>query len=175
MQADNDTKAINLRPSPRQYLPRYLLGLLTIPLFGLGIYLIYRARRKQQHTRYRITDRSITSADFRYHHTIDLKNIREVTVRSSIAQKLLGIGSVVLRTDEREMVLEGMRDYLTLKDTIEKAVTALRNRPKGMDDREVREPELEPGTMERMNYLTGLWQQGLLSDGDFREERKNFE
>jgi hypothetical protein len=29
--------------------------------------------------------------------------------------------------------------------------------------------------MERMDYLTGLWQQGLVSDDDFEKEKKHFE
>lgn len=174
MQTGSGTKAIHLTPSWKQYLPGYVAGLLTIPLLGVGFYLLYRTRRRQQCSRYRITDDRISSEDVKYHQTVDLENIEEVKLRRSLFQKWLGIADVVLKTSRSDMILKGMEDYERLQSTITKAAAALR-KSREDDRREVREPEYDPGSMERMDYLTGLWQQGLLSDSDFKKQRKNYE
>ena len=37
-----------------------------------------------------------------------------------------------------------------------------------------REVKSDPGTIDRVDYLMGLWQQGLISNEDYQEERKKF-
>lgn len=175
MDRKRDTKAIHLSPTWKRFAHRYLLGLLTVPLLGLGLWLIWRTWKEQKEYRYRITDRQISAIDSRYHQTLDLYNIDEVHLRQTAFQRWLGTGDLVLRTNSTEMVMVGMEDPASLQATIREAVGALRDAMSQKQPRERPEPKFEPGAMDRMEYLTGLWQQGLLSEGDFDKERRHFE
>lgn len=175
MERSRDTKAIHLSPVWKRYAHRYLLGLLTLPLLGLGAWLIWRTWKEQKERRYRITDRQISAIDARYHQTLDLYNIDEVRLRQTTFQRWLGTGDLVLQTNSTEMVMVGMENPASLQATMQEAAAALREGMKQEQKRERPEPAYDPGSMDRMEYLTGLWQQGLLTDRDFKDERRHFE
>jgi len=48
----------------------------------------------------------------------------------------------------------------------------LNNNKKPKKKEPIKNPSIQTG---KMDYLTGLWQQGLLSDEDYHNERKHFE
>ena len=73
------------------------------------------------------------------------------------------------------MVLRGIENPFNLKGMLDKAISAEKKRQQEKKRTEPREPDHDPGTMERMDYLTGLWQQGLVSDEDYEKEREHFE
>ncbi len=64
-----------------------------------------------------------------------------------------------------------------LSDMISAAIRAERKRIEELNRVEVspQEEPPSPGTLDKLDYLTGLWQQGLLSDEDFKKEKKHFE
>ncbi|MDZ7771855.1 MAG: PH domain-containing protein [Balneolaceae bacterium] len=175
MDRSPESKSINLSPVWQRFAHRYLLGVLLLPLLGLGAWLIWKTWKEQKARRYRITDRQISSIDVRYHQTLDLSNIEEVRLRQTGFQRWLGTGDLVLETGSSEMVMVGMENPASLKAAIEEAAATLREAMRQQEERKSPEPDREPGSMDRMDYLTGLWQQGLISDRDFNEERRHFE
>lgn len=175
MNHSENTKSIELTASWKNYFIPYLLALVTIPLFGIGLIALYFIYRKQHGIRYQVTDRQISSIDQKYLRNIDLVNITSVKIHQSWLQKKLGVGTLLLKTSASEMKLRGMENPGQLKQILETAIATEQQRTKDQQKQQSREPKFEPGNMEKMNYLTGLWQQGLISNKDFDEERKNFE
>ena len=163
-----------LRPSWKQFAIGYILSILTIPI-GVGIIGLYFVRKRHKRLTYKVTEDRISSIGQKYRQNMDLVNIESIKVRKSWFQKKLGIGDLILHTAGTHMELVGMENPDELKRMIEKAVRFRQEKLKTSKQEQQREPDTQPGSMEKMNYLTGLWQQGLLSEEDFDNEKKHFE
>ena len=170
-----DEKSYTLTPSWKHFFKGYLFSILTIPLAGIGLIALYFVRKKHKSRKYVITDTRISAIDAKYHRNIDLVNIENVEVRQSWLQKKFGIGNLLLKTSASELTIAGIENPGQLKEILEKAIYAEVQRQKEREKTKPREPEYSPGSMDRMEYLTGLWQQGLISDEDYEKERKHFE
>lgn len=170
-----EPKTISLRPSWKNHILFYAVSILLIPVFGIGLAVLYWARKKHHTYSYTFSDTQITSRDHKYERNIDLVNIDRVEVEQSWLQQKMGVGDIILYTSASSMTLRGMEHPLQLQDMLEKAIYAQKKRQKEKKKTKPREPNYRPGTMDKMDYLTGLWQQGLVSDEDFEEEKKHFE
>lgn len=169
------SKTISLQPSWKNHIVGYVISILLIPIFGIGLAALYWVRKKQKTHSYTFTDTQITSRDDKYERNIDLVNIDRVEVEQRWIQQKMGVGDITLYTSASSMTLLGMENPLHLRELLEKAIYAQKKRQKEQEKTKPQEPEYSPGTMDKMDYLTGLWQQGLVSDDDFEEERKKFE
>jgi hypothetical protein len=69
----------------------------------------------------------------------------------------------------------GLENPAELSGMILKAAKAERKRLEQQKIQQNKQPEFSPGSIERLNYLTGLWQQGLITDEEFEKERKHFD
>ncbi|MDZ7692755.1 MAG: PH domain-containing protein [Balneolaceae bacterium] len=172
MASQSQSKQVTLSPSWKQHFIGYVLSVLTIPIFGLGLIAFYFVRKKHKGTSYKVTDTQISSTDTKYQRNIDLVNIEDVQIQQSWLQEKLGIGTLVLSTSAASMDVVGMEEPEKLKNIIEQAIATQKEQQKKQDVRRHREPKYQPGTMEKMDYLTGLWQQGLISDDDFENEKR---
>ncbi|WP_020401935.1 hypothetical protein [Gracilimonas tropica] len=163
-------KSITLTPSWKAFFWQYVLGILLTPVL-LGLYILWRTRSTHKSIRYKITNRRITVIDGHISQNIDLADIRQA-VPGALQ---FGVGSVTLKTAAREVVLVGLENPSQIAGSIEKAVQAELERLEAEKQAKPRETKYDPGTMDRLDYLTGLWQQGLISDEDFDAERQNLE
>lgn len=175
MASDNNQKSIRIDPSWKYHFWGYVLSVLTIPLFGIGLIALYFVHKRHKSRHYIFTNTQITRIGLKYQRNIDLVNIENVSVKQNWTMQKLGIGSLAVETSASEMEIEGVEDPHQLKEILEKAIHAEILRQKEKKKTTLREPEYEPGAMEKMNYLTGLWQQGLISEEDYEKERKHFE
>lgn len=175
MANNTEEKSYTLTPSWKHYITGYLLSILAIPLAGIGLIGLYFVRKKHRSKKNIITDTQISSADTKYHRNIDLINIEKVEVVQGWWQQKLGIGNLVLHTSASEMVISGIENPWNLKNILQKAIYAEVQRQKEKEKTKPKEPEYSPGSMDKMEYLTGLWQQGLISNEDYEKERKHFE
>ncbi len=171
----NKDRHIKLTPDWRAYFWYYLAGILLIPLFGAGLIILWLTHKKRTSHRYEIHDDLI-----RWHKQgspvkIDLLDINDISVNQSFTDKKFGIGTVTLAATVSQIKLFGMKNPHELAGMIREAVHAEEKRQRDLSRQKPREPEYDPGTLEKMNYLTGLWQQGLISDEDYEKERKHFE
>ncbi|WP_421774319.1 hypothetical protein [Gracilimonas sp.] len=166
----NNQKSITLTPSWKAFFWPYFFGVILFPVL-VGIYLIWRTRKNHKSISYTITDRKITVVDGHISQNIDL-----VDIRQAVAGDIwFGVGSVILKTSSREIELIGLRNPETISQSIEKAVEAELKRLEAEKEAKPREPEYEPGSMDQLEYLTGLWQQGLMSDEDFKAEKEKLQ
>src|SRR6056297_820725 len=175
MSNNTEVKSYTLTPSWKHYLTGYLLSILTIPLAGIGLIGLYFVRKKHKSREYIITDTQISSADSKYQRNVDLVNIEDVEIEQGWWQQKLGIGNLVLKTSASEIKISGIENPGNLKGILQKAIYAEVQRQKEKEKNKPKEPKYSPGSMDKMEYLTGLWQQGLISDEDYEKERKHFE
>jgi hypothetical protein len=168
-------KQIILTPSHKALFWWYVLGLLLIPVFGMGIYLIYRFYSIQKSIEYRITDRQITIRDSKTSENIDLAAITDTGVSLNRTGKWFGIGDVVIKTRARTATIAAQENPERLASLIIRAAEAERKRLSAKPVKPDMEKAPKPGTLDKLDYLTGLWQQGLLSDEDYQKEKKHFE
>lgn len=169
-----EKKKFILSPSWKFFLLAYLLSIITMPLI-IGIIGFYFLRKRHKSLRYAITDTSIRARDSKYEQNIDLIDIQDIKIDRNWFRKKLGLGSLIITTTKTKMILAGIERPDTIKELIGQAVQSLKNQAKDMVTKPKAEPNYVAGKMERINYLTGLWQQGLISDEDFENERKQFE
>lgn len=127
--------------------------------------------RKHRSISYIVSDRVITIVEGGFSQNIDIANIRKVETGAV----RFGVGSIILKTNSREAELIGLENPDQLRKLIEITIEAELQRIEGERQTKPAEPKFTPGTMDRIDYLTGLWQQGLISEEDYENERKNFE
>lgn len=175
MAKTSEVKSYTLTPSWKHYFTGYLLSIITIPLAGIGLIGLYFVRKKHKSRKYIVTDTQISSVDSKYQRNVDLVNIENIELEESWLQQKLGIGNLSLHTSAAELHISGISNPRELKNLLEKAISAEVHRHKEEEKNKPREPEYSPGSMDKMDYLTGLWQQGLISDEDYEKERKHFE
>lgn len=170
-QADTFT----LQPSWKQFFISYMLSVLAIPLLGIGLVYLYFVRKKHKKIYYEISDTQISRVDAKYSHNVDLVDIESIDIKRSWLQQKLGIGDLMLHTSASKMILAGLEEPGQLKNILEQAIQSEIKRKKTHQKIKAKQPEYQPGNMDKMNYLTGLWQQGLISNEEYESERKHFE
>ena len=175
MADQTQSKTISLSPSWKNHILGYAISILLIPVLGIGLLGLYWVRKQQKKHAYQFSDTQITSRDEKYQRNIDLVNIDQVELQQSWLQQKMGVGNIVLQTSATSMTLLGMDNPQNIKSVLEKAIYAEKERQKEKTKAAPKEPDHRPGSMDKMDYLTGLWQQGLVSDEDYEEERKHFE
>jgi len=162
-----------LKPHWAFYFWSYLTGILLTPLL-IGILIILYTRRKQLSHHYILADTSITAKDGDYSQKFDLINLRDASVHQTWIQEKFDVGLVKLKKEGAEMALSGIKHPYKMKDIILTVSTNLKQQRDQKPD-PPRKPEPKKMSSDRIDYLTGLWQQGLLSDSDYEKERRHFE
>ncbi|MCH2449046.1 MAG: photosystem II reaction center X protein [Gracilimonas sp.] len=163
-------RSITLTPSWKAFFWSYFFGVALIPAL-IGIILLWKTSKRRREKSYKITDRKITVVDGNYSRNIDLADIRQ----AEAGDLRFGVGSVTIKTQGREIELIGLENPERIATSIEKAVQAELRRLEAQKQAKPRKTKYDPGSMDRLDYLTGLWQQGLVSNEDFEKERKKFE
>jgi hypothetical protein len=170
-----NNKSISLHPDWRGWFFSYLIGVITIPLLGLGLWILWRTHRNRTSFLYTIYDTKITVADRHYSQTFDLANIEDVFVTQRLIDKILGVGTVYLTTNASDMILFGVTNPVPFTNTLKTAIALEKKRTQETDKLETKAPKYAPGSLDKLDYLAGLWQQGLISDEDYKKEKKHFE
>ncbi|MEX2657128.1 MAG: PH domain-containing protein [Balneolales bacterium] len=170
-----NNKSYELRPDWRIYLIPYVIGALLIPVLGAGILVIRHFRRKWKNIRYLITDSDIRLRDGAIQTKIPLLNITSCDTAIHPIQKKFGLGDILVYHDHGISVLRGIADPDPIAGIIEQAAESERKRSAMRQDAVETAPPHPSGTLDKKNELVGLWQQGLLSEDDYRNEIKKFE
>lgn len=169
-------QSIELTPSWKRWFWGYFFGTLLIPLFGIGFFVLWKVHTKKKSIVYEVTNRQIKSVDEKLSQSIDLANVTTIDVEQNWLDQKLGIGDLLLSTESRTLRILGQAEPNELSDMIAHAVQAERQRVK--EQNKVKPKPVDhptPGSLDRIDYLTGLWQQGLITNEEFEEERKHFE
>lgn len=170
-----NSKRITLKPERRFFIWWYVTGILLLPLLGSGLLLIWIAFRKRFSTTFIISDREITVHSGKSSKKAPIAEINRSEVRQRWTDRRMGTGTLLLYTDTDSLELPGIENPDTVSSLILKAAKAERDRLTQTPKPKETPPSHPPGTLDKLDYLTGLWQQGLLSDEDYQKERKHFE
>lgn len=165
---------IRLEPKKSYRFWWYVGGVLLSPLL-IGFYILYKKISELSGTYYKITDRSITAVHPNYTEMVDIENINEVDVHQRWIDKKFGIGTLRLKTNTREVELIGLENPGNLAKMILKAAEMERQRIHEQEKKKTQETKFSPGSMDKLDYLTGLWQQGLITNDEYNQEKRHFE
>lgn len=181
-------KSIVLRPDPIFFRLWWLLGLvitlititffalflvfwvfLLIPVYGMVFILWHQKWKKNSYT---ITDHHILLRDHRGIVSLPLTELERVELQATKIPFSSDVGHLVITWHRQSYRLLGLRNAASLQAMIQKTMVYLQNQAK------LNHPTVDlthipkPGTLEHLNDLVGLWQQGLLSDEAFEQEKK---
>lgn len=171
----SDDKFIHLQPEWKAFFWILFSGVLLTPVFGVGLLLIWAIHKKRSDQVYEIHNRFIRAIYRDKTRKIDLRDIIKVAVEQRWIDRKLDVGTVELSTNSRSISLLGMDDPHHLAGMIRHAAKAEKKRFETQQKTEAITTDHDPGSLHKMDYLTGLWQQGLISDKEFKKERKHFE
>lgn len=169
-----NSKKIHLQPSKTFYFWWFFLGILLIPFLGLGLILIYAKNKELNSTIYEITDHEIKITTPAYSEKTDLLSITDAFVNQRWIDERFSIGTIQLHTQSKTAELRGIRNPKQIADIILQAAEAERQRVRSKKTaKPVQKEPKAAGAIDRLEYLTGLWQQGLITNEEFKAERKN--
>jgi hypothetical protein len=171
----NKPESVTLQPSWKYFFFSYIFSIIAIPIAGLGLIALHFVHRKHQAYRYIITNFRITAIDQKYEHNVDLVDINRIELHQSWFHRMLGIGTLLLYTSASKMEILGIHQPEKYKRILERAIQSQIVQQKERPEPPVQDTNYRPGTRAKINYLTGLWQQGLLSNSDYERERKYLE
>lgn len=173
--SSSDHSFYDLRPDWRIFFVPFVVGVLLIPLVGIGILIIRHYRKKWKNIRYRITNSAVTLIDDRNMNTIPLSTVEACdTIYSGLSARF-GLGTIRIRHENGISELSGIPNPDPIATLIEHAAASERDRMKIREEVEKTTPEHPSGTLDKKNELVGLWQQGLLSEEDYHREIAKFE
>jgi hypothetical protein len=168
-------KSFNIYPEKTYHFWWFIAGILLIPLLGAGIYIIYRKYRELSSITYKVTDHQISEINQNIAATIDLADIHDISVEKRWIDKNFDIGTLNIKTGTHSLQMLGIKNPEKLSSLIMAAAEAERRRLAEINKLNKAKPIVPPENLDKLDYLTGLWQQGLISDDDFKKERKHFE
>ena len=167
-------KIITLTPSWKNYFWGYAFGFLLLPVL-VGIIILWLTIKKRKSLRFEISDHSIAVLQDSDKRELSLVDILSTSVEQSKFQAVFNIGDIHLQTNVSTLILTGIEEPEGLLEKIDTAIAYQKEQLRASKKIQARKPTHDPGTLEKLDYLTGLWQQGLISDEDYDSERKKFE
>lgn len=110
----------------------YLLSLILLPLFGLGLILFLVKYLELRYTRFRLTDQRLvitTGVLSRTTKNLELYRVKDLRLNRSFWQRMVSIGTVALVTSDvsmRNFNLDGIPDPEPLFEEMRRMVEAIR-------------------------------------------------
>lgn len=166
----SEERSVTLSPSWKNRFWYYFFGILLLPV-GLGLFILIYVWKQQSQTEYILRDRSITYRVPGDEVTLELADIRSTDLKASS----FGLSDIILRTNTRELSLSGIEDGAAIHRSIDMAIEAELKRLEAEKRAKPRETKYKPGAMDELEYLTGLWQQGLITNEEYDAQRQNLE
>jgi hypothetical protein len=165
-------KQLILQTNWRYYYSDILWGVMLSPvLIGLFIlYYTYYKIRVQTYILYddRIVDRKTGLSFF----VDDIINTRITTSKTGFIKS---VHNLELHTEKDILVLKGIEKASDIQEVINELITLKKEIKDANKTRERVQVKQDPGSLERLNDLAGLLQEGLISYEDYLQERKKFE
>ncbi len=163
----NETeRIIVLKPHPLGWLYYWVICVLTIPLFGIGLVAGFFLWKHIRSISYRLSDAAVSIGSGQETITISWDEVSEVYAESRAGR----LGHIVIVGHETRYRLTFLEDAFSLADTINQMLVS-RNRSDAAQASSIPQVDM---SVDRLNDLTALWQQGLISEDDYQKERRHF-
>ena len=113
------------KPSHFNYLFAYIIGVICILFFGLGLLIILIAIIRRNSTTFTITNKRVKAKKgiiSRSIHEVFIKEIKSVYIKQGILERLFGIGTIDIGsagTADIEVSFNGIPDVIKIKEKIQ--------------------------------------------------------
>ncbi|MCH8569117.1 MAG: hypothetical protein LAT67_12660 [Balneolales bacterium] len=147
-----------------------------ILLFGYGLFERKRLEKKLDSMQYRVYNTKITSGrpgDANYLE-IPFNELKSVQLKQSVEHKNHNIADLIFES-ETGIIIEflGLKEAKELESVFALVIEKENKRRKLAQKAKGEYENIQPGGLEELNNLVGMWQQGMISDEDYyREEAK---
>lgn len=168
MQNPDNSTPTTLYTDWRYYRKALILSILLIPFWGFGLVPLLYFLVKIKLQRYRL---SADGIEFR-NTFLPFNTIKTVKVTDYRVLRSGNIGSILITSESITLVLKGIVNPSAIQVFIENRIQELKHDEFMRKQLESNPTTQAAGTVERLNELVGLWQQGLLTDEQFHEEKK---
>lgn len=111
-------------PSLLYFIKDFIVGVITLPFFGLGIIFIARGILARNTTSYQLTNKRVSAKwgiIARHSSEVELVDIRNISSEQSVMERIFGIGTLEMAsagTDGAEVIFAGIPNHQQVKDTI---------------------------------------------------------
>ncbi|MGM0506717.1 MAG: hypothetical protein ACQER4_05985 [Bacteroidota bacterium] len=169
----DETRTVVWRSDWRHQGLFWITGALFLPLFGLGLLFLFWGYLRWRQQVWTVYDRHLVLGNGKEPQNVSLVDLERARVTRSRLERQFGLGTLILETESDQWRLPWLRVADSAADTLNRAIQTMATRKK----RKLSRPSapLSPQQMDRMDELTSLWQQGLISDEDFDQERRHFQ
>lgn len=165
-------KQLILKTNWRYYYKQVIWGVLLTP-FLIGFFILLYVYFRIQKQIYVIYDDRIL--DQQSGKSIPIDSISEVKKLNQINFSKFTLHDLKLISDADTITLFGIENAAHIKESIDQLI-AFKNELKESEKmRKAVQVKQDPGSLERLNDLAGLLQEGLISYDDYLQERKKFE
>jgi len=180
------SKTLILKPNRLVILPVFiatalvaaLIPILTVSALSMSalaawvLVTLYQYRELKSE-KYLVSDHSIQVVTSTDDSTVSLINITDIISRKYWWLPFANLGEIEIQVSGKKHYLKGIQDALGTAGIIKLAVDAAIAKSRQQNRPIMYQPPLHPaGTLEQMNDLVGLWQQGILTDDEYQIEVK---
>lgn len=170
----NEQKIYTLSPNWKYNLLAYIVSIVLLPVFGIGIIVFWYYWRRISHKEYQISDESVTSIENGVKKTIAISDIEKLSITQTWSEEKGHLGTLHISGQDKNLTLIGIEEAEDIKEALEIALAKIEQRRAMMEKAQGHHSDIKIGGLEQMNQLVGLWQQGLISDEDFEKEKDKF-
>lgn len=175
-------RKVNIRPSMKTILHYFIAGALLLPVYGVGVLIIIAGVFVWNRKKYALSDEDISAQISGKHVQVYFRDVTKAgsEVRSQLPDFLdswfpgARYETLVLETTSGRFEFEGIPDSNDIAAYLNNLITQREVREKASNEREQFRIKTDPGSLERLNDLVGLWQQGMISDEEYQKERSKF-
>jgi len=165
-------KQLILKTNWRYFYKQVIWGTILTP-FLIGFFILLYVFIKSQKQTYVINDDRIMEQQSG--NSIPIDHITEVRKMNRISRANVTIHDLELVSERGSLTLFGIENASVIKETIDQLIAFKNELKYSKEKRDAVQVKQDPGSLERLNDLTGLLQEGLISYDDYLQERKNFE
>lgn len=166
-------KVIQYQTHWKQFYREFVKAWALIPVFGAGFFKLRKLNKRLEKMVYRIYNDRIEIGKAEDAIILPIPDLRKVKKEQTPEQHKYGIADVLLTYQSETYRLKGLEHADALEDVLYIAIKTEQKR-KELEEKAKGDHHIDPGGLDQMNYLTGLWQQGMISDEDFEKEQKKF-
>jgi hypothetical protein len=170
----SEEKIYTLKPEWKYNLLPYLFSIILLPVFGLGLILYWYFNKRIAHMVYQITNDKVTVIHNESIKSIAIPEIEALSVTRTWSEQKGSLGTLHISGAGKHIALLGIDRVDDIKDALEMAIANEKLRLSQVDKTKSDYPDVKVGGLEQMNNLVGLWQQGLISNEDFKKEKSKF-
>jgi hypothetical protein len=167
-------RQVTYRPSWKYWAKDFYLTIALIPLFGVGlIWVIFLLRRLGSDVYY-VRDNAIaihSGSNMLEINFADLTDVQLIEPRTYGGQTY---AHVQIQTKNGQYLLSALIDAENLVRGLTHILEQIRRNEALNAERNRFTVQADPGSLERINDLVGLWQQGLITDQDYYRELKSY-